>query len=67
MVLAHEFCFVPEHWERVTGIRIIDPDGWRGKAVWEHPVTRELFLRRAAESTAQYPRCFPQRLLDGPV
>jgi hypothetical protein len=68
-VLAHEFCFVPQHWERVTGIRIIDNDGWRGRDFvhWDTPITREDFVQRAAISTAEYPRGFPQRLLDGPL
>jgi hypothetical protein len=67
-VLAHEFCFAPEHWERVTGIRIIDDDGWRsqGDTAWNQPLTRKEFIHRAIQSTAQYPRGFP-KLLDGPL
>jgi len=49
----------PEHWERITGVKIIDADGWVGNMLtWETPITRDDFLMRAASSTAQYPKGF---------
>lgn len=43
----------PEHWEKLKGIVIVDPDGWRrdGYFLWDNPITEEEFDRRAAEST----------------
>ena len=43
----------PATWERLTGIRIIDPDGWRGPngEKWETPITKEEWNRRMAVST----------------
>lgn len=49
----------PEQWERMLGVEVLDPDGWRGNMLaWEIPITREDFLRRAAESTTRYPKGF---------
>ena len=60
--------FPASHWEQVTGVQIIDADGWAGVneegfqlCPWEAPITKDEFLRRAAESTAQYPRHFFER------
>ena len=49
----------PEHWERLLGIEVMDPDGWRANMLdWEVPITREDFLNRAASSTTRYPKGF---------
>lgn len=42
----------PWVWERLRGVRILDPDGWRwdGKG-WEEPIDEDEFIRRAAIST----------------
>jgi hypothetical protein len=50
----------PEEWERLTGVHIIDDDGWRGQHQqdWDEPITKEEFLDRASFSTAEYPPKF---------
>lgn len=47
----------PEDWQDITGVFIIDRDGWP-MGTWEQPITREEFLTKAAASTARYPRGF---------
>lgn len=53
----------PEEWMWVTGILIMDPDGWRreGDPPWSQPITREEFIRRAGVSTV---RGWPSPLFD---
>lgn len=43
----------PEEWGKVKGIRVIDPDGWRGEhgLSWETPITEEDYDNRAAVSS----------------
>lgn len=43
----------PDIWCDVTGIRILDPDGWRraGDPAWTDPITRLDFMERAGRST----------------
>lgn len=43
----------PEEWGKVKGIRVIDPDGWRGEdgLSWETPITEEDYDGRAAVSS----------------
>lgn len=43
----------PSTWERLTGIRIIDPDGWRGPhgKKWGAPITEEEWSQRMMVST----------------
>lgn len=60
--------FPAAHWEQVTGVIIIDADGWSAVDAegfilcpWDCPITKAEFLSRAAESTAQYPRHFFER------
>lgn len=59
VLVADVLAFVllpPEHWERVEGIRVIDPDGWQRDtgdwaSEWARPVTHADFMRRCDEST----------------
>lgn len=46
---------VPEDWCTITGIEIIDPDGWRGQEALscDDPITREDFITRAQVSTCK--------------
>lgn len=46
---------IPEEWEEVTDIDIVDPDGWRHPSAksWLEPLTREDFINRAAKSTCR--------------
>lgn len=43
----------PSEWEVATGIRIHDPDGWRGRMAksWQEPLSRDDFINRAKVST----------------
>jgi len=43
----------PAEWQPICGIRILDPDGWRGALAkdWDEPVTRAEFMRRVGVST----------------
>ena len=43
----------PEDWERITGITIMDADGWRspGDPPYEKPISRDEFMRRMSIST----------------
>jgi hypothetical protein len=45
----------PEHWEQHFGIRIMDPDGWRGPnpeaKSFEEPITKKEFVERMGPST----------------
>jgi hypothetical protein len=46
---------MPAEWQAITGVIVVDPDGWRGSDAlsWEEPITRADFLRRAGESTVR--------------
>lgn len=58
-LMALDIKHPPEDWQRVTGVRIIDPDGWTTNMLdWGAPLTRDDFLSRAACSTAEYPPGF---------
>lgn len=43
----------PAEWEQVLGVKIIDPDGWRGNKPWGVPITLTEFQRRAMASTVE--------------
>ncbi len=45
---------IPTEWEKITGIRILDPDGWRqdNKDWWE-PIDEEEWEKRMMQSTIQ--------------
>jgi len=48
----------PATWERLTGIRIVDPDGWRGPSAqkWGVPITEAEWSQRMVVSTVEgYP------------
>ena len=39
-------------WQKEVDFTVIDPDGWRGADIpWEHPISRSLFDKLAAQST----------------
>lgn len=61
-VLAADLKFPADHWQRVTGVVVLDADGWsricEDQSNWDEPITRSEFLCRAAESTSIYPRNF---------
>lgn len=47
---------VPADWERETGTRIINPDGWlMDGQPWDAPITRADFEERATHSTIERP------------
>ncbi|MFG3715831.1 hypothetical protein [Micromonospora sp. NPDC047730] len=42
----------PDEWSEVTGLVVLDPDGWRADGrPWSAPLTRADFLKRAMRST----------------
>jgi hypothetical protein len=43
----------PDQWCHKTGVKIIDPDGWRGPDCigWAVPITWDMFLSRFRQST----------------
>ena len=44
----------PVEWELITGIEVVDPDGWDGKnleADWKKPLTFDEFFDKIVEST----------------
>lgn len=43
----------PEEWQEITGIRVMDPDGWRGEfdPSWNQPISKAEFIQRASRST----------------
>ena len=44
----------PEEWEEISGIRVVDPDGWRRDgASFDEPCTQAQFRKRCGESTVQ--------------
>lgn len=46
-----------DEWCSITGIRILDPDGWREDNLpWDAPITEGEFIRRAMVSTASFPQ-----------
>lgn len=54
----------PDEWCELTGIQIMDPDGWDRKnyfVSWNTPITREEFIKKAWMSTCL---SWPQPLLD---
>lgn len=50
--LHHNKQYLPVRWAELTGIRIIDADGWR-RADIEQPCDLEEFLRRIDSCTVQ--------------
>lgn len=51
----------PDEWQEVTGVRVLDPDGWRrdGKS-WTEAIPEEEFRQRATWSTL-YQSAWPMR------
>lgn len=51
---------LPSDWERILGIIVMDPDGWDRQGDfekdWFTPITKEEFMRKAAQSTCKYPK-----------
>jgi hypothetical protein len=44
----------PSEWAELTGVEILDPDGWRnGGPSWETPIPWDMFLSRYNESTVR--------------
>lgn len=62
-VVDDETELTPAEWCRVTGVRILDPDGWRGDGGrdWAEPVTLIEFQERAGRSTREMPVYRPNR------
>lgn len=48
----------PEDWARYLNIKIIDPDGWRGKYApsFDEPCSLDEFVRRISSCTIQEQR-----------
>jgi hypothetical protein len=44
----------PSEWEQITGIKILDPDGWRDGTRWETPLTEREWKKRMQKSTRSY-------------
>ena len=49
----------PADWQRIIGVQVLDPDGWRDGSIfgakdWNAPVTRAEFLQRAGLSTVKW-------------
>lgn len=45
-----------DEWCDITGIRVLDPDGWRDDNLpWDAPITEGEFIRRAMRSTVCLP------------
>jgi hypothetical protein len=44
----------PSEWEQITGIKILDPDGWRDGTRWETPLTEREWKERMQKSTRSY-------------
>jgi len=47
---------VPRTWELITGIEVVDPDGWKhhselGEKSYDEAITEEEFRKRCNEST----------------
>lgn len=43
-------------WQNVTGIEVLDPDGWDRRNFeesWQEAITLEEFMRRASKSTCK--------------
>ena len=57
----------PRDWERILGVLVLDPDGWRreDRFDYEQPISREEFLSRASESTTHWPRRYFETGLPG--
>lgn len=51
----------PNQWMHITGILVLDPDGWRSNTTnfsardWEEPITEAEFRERAIHSTCTFP------------
>jgi len=46
----------PREWEQITGIRVLDPDGWRGRnrKSFLAEISHQEFMRRVNYSTCEY-------------
>lgn len=60
-VLSLDVMHPPDYWEQVTGILVVDPDGWdrasgHWRAEWGKLMTYEEFRFRCGASTCRYPR-----------
>lgn len=54
-----ELEFTPKTWCSITGITVLDPDGWReDNKDWDEPIAFGEFQRRVNNSTAKYPPKF---------
>ena len=45
----------PATWEKITGIKIIDSDGWRDGTSWNKPIDYDEWCLRQIQSTCQFP------------
>lgn len=44
-------CLLPEQWEKLDGVKVVDPDGWRDGTDWAKPICKSEWERRKSEST----------------
>jgi len=43
----------PDEWEKLTGIKVLDRDGWRDGS-WNKPITEEEWNERQRQSTVRH-------------
>ena len=41
----------PAEWETLTGVTILDPEGWTDEKEWEQPCTFDTFYDKSCAST----------------
>jgi hypothetical protein len=49
----------PDQWCKITGIQVMDPDGWRNEGLsWSTRISQWKFMRLTVPSTCCYPASF---------
>ena len=54
----NKILLAPKTWEKLTGIEVIDPDGWNRHPImfdadWAIPITLRQFIDKCGESTCR--------------